>query len=489
MKKFITILNVILAIILVVLSLYVFDIVDIPFFGNENNDEPIKLDTNGQIVEEIDDIDKVGRKKSYSELMDKADQYKKSGMYTQAIDYYTQANQKEPQAIEPLIQISEIHVIQRNFEQAKAISLEVLKIDPQNQTGKLILGRANVGLEDFATAKNIFDSMTSETAITYYYKGIMALYFGEHKNARTLLETAMTDPNDTNTAEKAQDFLAALDEWNSYQGGEITHLQVLLARSYVQAYEPYMAKDILWNVLKENRNYRDAWIILGYTYLQLQQFEDAIDALEEAKRQDPEKPETLLYLGLAYAGNNDTEKAIEVLELALENGYEPSIHVEQRLAELYFQTEDYEKANESFEEVISLNASDTEYFVRPIWVYIEKLEKTEAAVKLAEKAQLKNPDDAMSYNLLGWAQVANRDYINGKRNLERAIAMNEDLEAPYLNLGMMYESQESFERAKEFYKKAYETGNGSGIGNIAAQRYNTLLDRELGQSMMVNVFN
>jgi len=489
MKKFITILNVILLIILVILSLYIFDIIDVPFLGIQNNNEPIKLNENTETTEDINDIDKVNRKKSYSELMNKADQYKNNNLYTQAIDYYAQANQKEPQAIEPLIQIAEIHVIERNFEQAKSISLEILKMDPQNQTGKLILGRANVGLEDFATAKNIFDSMTDKTAITYYYKGIMALYFGDYEDGRTALETAITYSNDKNTVEKAKDFLSALDEWNSYQGGEITHLKVLLARSYVQAFQPYIAKDILWNVLKENRNYRDAWIILGYTYLQLQQFQDAIDALEEAKRQDPEKPETLLYLGLAYAGNDDKEKAIEALELALENGYEPRIQIEQRLAELYFQTENYEKANKSYEEVISLNASDTEYFVRPIWVYIEKLKQTESAVKLAEKAQLKNPDDPMSYNLLGWAQVANRDYINGKRNLERAIAMNSNLEAPYLNLGVMYENQENFDRAKEFYKKAYEVGNGSGLGNLAAQRYNALLDKEFGQNIMVNVFN
>jgi len=367
--------------------------------------------------------------------------------------------------------------------------LQVLKMDPQNQIGKLILGKSNIGLEDFATAKNIFDSMTSETAVTYYYRGIIALYFGENANGRKLLEIAAVDPDDKNTVEKAKDFLSALDEWESYQGGATSHLKVLLARSYAQAYEPYMAKDMLWDVLKENRNYRDAWIILGYTYLQLQQFQDAIDSLEEAKRQDPEKPETLFYLGLAYAGNNEVAKAIEALELALENGFEPSIYAQQRLAELYFQIEEYEKASENYEDVISLNASDPEYFVRPIWIYIEKLNKTEAAVNLAEKAQLKNPDDPMSYNLLGWAQIANKDYINGKRNLERSIAMNGNFEAPYLNLGMMYESQESFDRAKEFYKKAYEVGNGSGLGNIAAQKYNALLDRELGQNIMVNIFN
>ncbi len=317
----------------------------------------------------------------------------------------------------------------------------------------------------------------------------MALFFGEYERGRNLLTSAVNNENSVGFNEQAQKFINAMDEFDRYQAGQHDHLKVLISRSYVQTGYPQISKALLWDILKETRTYRDAWIILGYSYLKLGQFQDAVDALEEAKNQDPEKPETLFYLGLAYAGNDQIDEAIETLELADENGYEPKVHVEQKLAELYFQKEDYEKAGEKYEDVITLNSSDINYFVRPIYIYIEKTNKPEKAVALAEKAKIHNPDNPMAYNLLGWAYVANNDFINAKKNLEKAIKYNDTFDAPYLNLGWMYEKQGKLDTAKTLYKKAYEMGGNSPVGNLAADRYNSLLDREQNQGFMVNIFN
>jgi len=320
----------------------------------------------------------------------------------------------------------------------------------------------------------------------------MALYFGEYERGRSLLESASKKENKNEIiARNALNFVNALNEFDRYEAGLDSHLRVLIARSFAQTNQPHLAKEVIWPVLKKERDYRDAWIILGYSYLKLEQFKDAIDALEEATKQDPEKPETLFYLGFAYAGNDEPEKAIKELEQALENGYEPKIHVDQKLAELYFLVKNYDNATKKYEDVISLNSTEIDYFIRPIWLYIDKLNKPKKAVALAEKAQLNHPDNAMSYNLLGWAQVANNDYINGRRNLEKAILLSKKLDAPYLNMGWMYEKQNDLDNAKYFYKKAFDLGNGnaSQISQLAASRYNAILEREKNNAFMVNIFN
>lgn len=496
MKKFLTVLNLFLLFTLILLTLYVFDIIDIPFLHKEQVQEKVprieKTETPTQITEpeQTDEpTETVTRKKTYDELMKKGDVYYEKGFYHLAIDSYTQANQSDPNDITSLIKIGEIQLKLNEFEQAKELATAILKREPTSVEGKLMLGKAHIGLEEFAEAKSVFDSTSSDNQGVQYYQGIMALFFGEYERGRNLLTSVINNENPTGFNEYAQKFINAMDEFDRYQAGQHDHLKVLLARSYVQTANPLMAKSLLWNVLEETRTYRDAWIILGYSYLKLGQFQEAIDALEEAKNQDPEKPETLFYLGLAYAGNDEIDKAIEILELASENGYEPKIHVEQKLAELYFQKEDYDKASEKYEEVITLNSSDVNYFVRPVYIYIEKTNNPDKAVALAEKAQIHNPDDPMSYNLLGWAYVANNDYINGKKNLEKAIKYNENFDAPYLNLGWMYEKQGKYDSAKALYKKAYEIGGNSPVGNLAADRYNSLLDRDLNQGFMVNIFN
>jgi len=469
MRRFLTILNVILLITLVILTLYVFDVIDFKFL--ENNEEPLIE------VPIADTPDKVERRKSYEEYMQKGDTYYSSGMYALAIDSYTNASEEEPDRIEPLILIGELQILQKNYDTAKNLATKILQKNEKNTDAKVILGRANIGLEQFEEAKSILDSITIDYPDVLYYQGLLAAFFGEYERARGLLN-ASVDPEKNPEEEvkaMAQRILNAMNEFDAYQAGLHEHLQVLLARAMVQNNEPQMAKELLWKVLKENRAYRDAWIVLGYSYLKLENFGDAVDALEEAKRQDPDKPETLFYLGLAYAGNDQLQDAIDSLELAAKLNYEPKIHIEQKLAELYFQIEDYETASEKYEEVISFNARDLEYFVRPIWVYIDKLETPDKAVALAEKASLAHPDSAMAYNLLGWAQVANSDFINGKKNLQKALTYDQSFDAPYLNMGTMYEKQGEINRAKEMYKRAWELGNGSAVGNLAAEKYNELL--------------
>ncbi|MCD6109571.1 tetratricopeptide repeat protein [bacterium] len=489
MNKFLTILNFILLTTLVILTLYVFDIIDIPLLDKPNTKiEELKQDhSNPPEKKEV-----VGRSKSYDELMSKAKVYSDNGLYDLAIDSYTQASQKAELNKEPLLRIAEIQLLQKEYQKAKDLSLHILTIDQHSGLAKLYLGQAYIGLEKFSDAKNILDNITSDDQKIQYYQGVMALYFGEYERGRSLLESASKKENKNEIiARNALNFVNALNEFDRYEAGLDSHLRVLIARSFAQTNQPHLAKEVIWPVLKKERDYRDAWIILGYSYLKLEQFKDAIDALEEATKQDPEKPETLFYLGFAYAGNDEPEKAIKELEQALENGYEPKIHVDQKLAELYFLVKNYDNATKKYEDVISLNSTEIDYFIRPIWLYIDKLNKPKKAVALAEKAQLNHPDNAMSYNLLGWAQVANNDYINGRRNLEKAILLSKKLDAPYLNMGWMYEKQNDLDNAKYFYKKAFDLGNGnaSQISQLAASRYNAILEREKNNAFMVNIFN
>lgn len=470
MRKFLTILNIVLLGTLIVLTLYVFGIIDFPFLRSNKPvvEEPIQ-------TQELTEPEKIARKRSYEELLNKGDFYYESGLYSLAIDAYTNASEQEPSKIEPLLRIGEIQLIEREFEKAKNLALEVIKISPTNVNGKLILGRANLGLEDFSEAKTIFDNINVDDSSVKYYQGMMALYFGDYQRARTLLNNSVENSTNDGIKNNANKLLNAMNEFDRYQAGLHEHLKVLVARAMVQINQPQMAKDLIWNVLQTKRDYRDAWIILGYSYLQMERYKDSVDALEEAVRQDPGKPETFFYLGLAYAGVDELDKAIESLELAAKYGYEPKIHVEQKLAEFYFQAEDYNNASSLYEDVISKNPTDIEYFVRPVWVYIDKLNQPDKAVSLAEKSIVYHPDNAMSYNLLGWAQVANNDFINANKNLQKALTLNPEFDAPYLNLGWMYFKQQQYGRAKDLYKKAYELGNGSAVSNLAAERYNELL--------------
>lgn len=237
-----------------------------------------------------------------------------------------------------------------------------------------------------------------------------------------------------------------------------------------------MAMPILFEVLKEQKDYRDAWIILGYAYLQTDKIHDAIYAFETAKTLDPQKPETLYFLGLAHFAQNDLAQAIPLIEQALQNGFEPSVQANQKLAEIYLLNKQFDKAAEKYEKIIEVNDSDVNSYIRPVWLYIDKLKNPQRAIALAQRAVEAHGTSAMSHNLLGWAYAANNQFEEGKTSLQKALEINPDLDAAYLNLGWIYEKKGSYNLAISNYQKANELGGQSAAANLAHERYNKLIE-------------
>ena len=57
----------------------------------------------------------------------------------------------------------------------------------------------------------------------------------------------------------------------------------------------------------------------------------------------------------------------------------------------------------------------------------------------------------------------------------------------YLNYGWMYEKQGQHNEAIHYYKQAYEIGGSGAVSELAAERYNNLINKNDG--FMANIFN
>ncbi len=190
---------------------------------------------------------------------------------------------------------------------------------------------------------------------------------------------------------------------------------------------------------------------------------------------------------MAYFADNDIDKAIYYIEKADENGFEPKDEINLKLGNLYILKENFKKAAQKYEEVISANSKNIDVFVRAVWLNIDKLNDTEKALSLSETAVEKHPNKAMSYNLLGWSYTAMDDFKNAEKNLKIALSMNSNFDAAHLNFGWLYEKKGNGPLAKEYYKKAYILGRGNSIGNLAAIRFNNLVEQDLQKNYQVDI--
>jgi len=418
---------------------------------------------------------KVGRSKSYDEYMSRGKAQEDNGYHTMAVAEYQAASKLAPDRLDPIIEIGRIYLRENDYINAKLTFQRALELSPDNTDVKVYLVRSLLGDRKITEAQKLIDSITLPNQQSRYYQGIIAAYFDDEQKATNLLNESMVLGSNPDTISKAQNFLNAYAEYHFNQGGSPVHLKTLLGRSFNQVGEYQMAIPLLFDVLKEKKDYRDAWVLLGFAYLNIEKYQDAVEALEQAKKLDSQKPETLFYLGLGYFGLNDLKQAATDLELAKQYGYEPVIQINQKLAEIYLQLKKYPESADNFEQVLALNDTDINYFIKPMWIYIERLHEPEKAYTLAQKAQKAHPKEAMSYNLLGWASIGTNHLSEAEDYLKKAMIIDPHLDAVYLNYGLLQEKRGMLTEAVANYRKAYAMGNGNSISSSAADHYNQLI--------------
>ncbi len=413
---------------------------------------------------------------SYLERLQKGNTLFEGGYYPLAITEYEYAAEFEPTLSEPYYKLGQAYFYDYSYENAREALNIAIQNNPSNLDAQVLLGRVYLTIEQFETAKTHFDSLGRGVAQVEYYQGLLNAFFKDYENAEINFNFVIESGADGALSSNSQTYLAAIEDAALAEEGSPLYLQTLIAQGYTETEEVELAMASLYEILREEPTYRDAWIILGYAYLTQEHYRDAQDALLKALELDPAKPETRYFLGLSYFGEDQYAAAVTQLQLAVESGYEPRVQAYQKLADVAVLAEQFDIAVKAYETVLILNSSDVTLYIRPIWLYLDKLNNADRAKELAEQAIQEHPNNAMSYNLLGWVQVAQNDLSNAEQNLNYALILDSDLAAAYLNLGWLEQKKENFEQAKEHYKRCYTLDPSGSVGNLAANRYNEILN-------------
>lgn len=393
-----------------------------------------------------------------------------------AISNYQKALIENPDSTDLMLKLGDTYLQNNQPEEARDIFIQAIKIKPDSIDTNVALARTYLGMRQIENAKKIIWALDQKNPRVQYYKGIITVLYKDFDGAKKIFEdVSKTNPKpEQSLIDNNQKFLDAYQYFSYYKNSEKTFLELLLAKAMTSTNEYQAAIPLLYDILNTKNNYRDAWIVLGYAYLNINKANDAIDALTQAKDLTPQKAETLFYLGLAYFSKDDLDKAIYYIEQADKQGYEPKDQINLKLGDLYLLKKDYQRSSDSYEKVVSKNTENLDIFVRIVWLNIEQLNQADKALAVSQKALETHPNEAMSYNLLGWSYTALGKYDEAKKNLDTAISMQPDLDATNLNYGWLAEKSGDNNQAKSYYKKAYSLGRGNDISKLAATRYNSL---------------
>lgn len=324
---------------------------------------------------------------------------------------------------------------------------------------------------------NIVESRTilqefSEGEELHYFSTIIALAEKNYEEAKKHLLELKTS---TKYAVEYKTIQNIFTTYDSFSDGSPYFLDVMAANTLRTLKFYNLTLPILKIVLEESPEYRDAWIVMGSSYLSLKRFDVAESMLEKAISLDPTHPQSPYLLGLALSELQLSEDALIQFERAIQNGYEPKEKVLRAKADVFLRTNQYQKALDEYQNIIQNGKNPLlSDYTKAISLSVEQLGNPSVALSFIEKAKQMFPQNASLGAQEALVLWKNNRAAEAKMLLQQNIQLSPEDAENYLYLGQIVQSEGDISGAIDHYRTCYEKGNGNAFASECAIRYNTL---------------
>lgn len=254
----------------------------------------------------------------------------------------------------------------RDYERAAEIlDEESTRLGPQLL--KLYEAKILARTLDFEKALLILQAVENEQ--TDLLKAMVLIALDDRERAGTALHR-ISEKNQI-----AAELIQIYREYDQHREAQKTYLWTLFAKKLSELKEFELALYLSSKAAKENQEYRDAWIIKGYSEMVLQRYSEAEFSLLSAYQLDPGNAHVQYLLGLDYGKLKKYDLSTQYLLYAKvkETQYLP--YILEQLAINAFETEDYALSAHYLEELVPLNPENKQWTTFLSVVYT-KLGKT-----------------------------------------------------------------------------------------------------------------
>lgn len=308
-----------------------------------------------------------------------------------------------------------------------------------------------------------------------FYEMIIAVTENNHEVVALRAEE-LSQSSSEKYKKSAQIFKDIYITYESFRDGSPDYLILMLGNALKTLKFHELTIIYLKPILEKNPNYRDAWIVVGNSYLELKKFEIAEKMLEKAVSLDPSHPISPYLLGITLYEEGQTEDAINQLKTAIKNGYTPRAKAEKQIGDMYFGINKFEEALEHYQYVLEQGNPTIGDYSKSVFIALQKLKVPSLGRSFAENAIIDFSNNPTALSLKGWALLEAGNLVTAKEYIEDlAVKYPASLEVILL-VGKLREAEENYQSAFDLYKKCYDTGSVSGnaIYIECAQEYERL---------------
>lgn len=448
---------------------------------------------------------KVPRKVSYLGRIREAEKLIDQDYFTLASLELTEAIKQKPDFIEPYLLLGEIHLRLKEDKKLESLLAKLNNSFPKDPKILILQIRKWINEKKYTETLELLENATALPPDLKFYQASLLILKNENEAAKKILEKLQLLPVEQKDfqiteegivsqnkekidqvsdvfAKKVSEFLVAIEEFSVLKEGKNAHYFAKLSKILSENNEAILAKEFAETSIKEDISYIDAWILRGYAEFLIRDYENALMDFRHAYELDPIRPEIHYFLALSLYESKNYDEAALFFEKSLEYQFEFSEEVRWKLIEIFAQQKKFDQVLKLYEELLDYNTKP-ESFVSAVHTAVDLVKKPEIALNFTQILIKKNPEDVFAMNIHAWALLANKKFLEAEKILKKALEIEPKNPRTFLNLGLLHEEKKEFGIAIEMYQKSYELGkqykNFSSLINLAAEKYNELLAKEL----------
>lgn len=317
------------------------------------------------------------------------------------------------------------------------------------------LARESAALENYL-------ALQADDAPAHYRLGLLSAL---QDRERALAELSLAVEQEEDYAPAQQTMQTTLN-LASLEKDESKRL-VVIGRGLGLVQEWELASEAFQRAVEADGENAEAWAWLGEARQHLGQ--GGGEEVERAVALNPFSANVRALSGLYWKRNEQPRRALAEFQWAVTLEPENPFWL-AALGEAYAQSSDLPSALDAYQRAASLAPTDASFW-RLLAVFCAQytFQTAEVGVAAAHQVALLAPEDAASYDLLGWLYLASGLQAEAETALQRALALDANLAAARLHLGMLYLQRGDYPAARAQLLLARDLDPGSAEGRLAEE--------------------
>jgi len=359
--------------------------------------------------------------------------------------------ERNPQDIEVLELLSELHLLNNEKESAFKIFKKISFLEPEN-------GRVHLTLADYYR-QNGNNTKSFEELMLAFKSPKLGV---EIKSQILVSYFQIIDLNDTILDQAfILSKLLVQTHPNSYQPYLIYADLLYFDKQYSKAKEQYII------VLEKNKRIKEVWSQLLFIYAEENNFDEILVLSQEALSYFSTDPVIYYFNGIANRKFKNNKEAVLSLEMGLEFVFGNDallLEFYSALGDLYFSLKEYKKSDEHYEKALAIDAENLLVLNNYSYYLSLRKENLEKAKQMSSLCNSKEQNNSTYQDTYAWILYQMKDFVNAKIWIDKAIE-NGGSESPVIieHLGDILYMLGDIDRALEEWIRASKIGEGSKL--------------------------